>query len=278
MFSDLQMASENNLIDKLLNPKLLLWIFSALFGFVFCLIIFLHIEYSTDKVGQFGDSFGVLTSFFSGVTVIGLLITIYLQRRDLEIARRSLRNQIRELKQTRDQIEISNKELELSRKEFQKQNQTLKNQRFENTFFNMLSIHIGINKDIIGRSATLINAYSKIVQAVDETNDLNAMKIAYHTKARVFVEQDFDSYFKHFNAFTEFICSQKKRPQNQHKYLKIYFAQISEIERKILYYHLHLGSVFPVPYFYFYRDALFKEVVLQNVSHQRIMNNMKAGD
>jgi hypothetical protein len=59
-----------------------------------------------------------------------------------------LRNRIQELKQTRDQIKISNTELAFSRKEFQKQNQTLKKQRFENTFFNMLSIHIGMSKDI----------------------------------------------------------------------------------------------------------------------------------
>ena len=98
----------------------------------------------------------------------------------------------------------------------------------------------------------LVNVYSTIVQSVDKANDINTMKSAYHSKAKDFVEQYFDSYFKNFNTFTEFICSQKRKKQNQLKYLKIYFAQISEIERKILYYHLHLGGLFPVPYFYFY--------------------------
>ena len=141
------MNSQKDLIEKV-NPKLLLVFFSLLLLVGIAVIGYLHSVYSTDKVGQFGDSFGVLTSFFSGFTVLGLLLTIHLQRRDLEVAREGLKNQLIELKQTRDQIEISNKELELSRIEFQKQNQTLKNQRFETTFFNMLSIHIGINKDM----------------------------------------------------------------------------------------------------------------------------------
>ncbi|MFM7853987.1 MAG: hypothetical protein ACKO96_19205 [Flammeovirgaceae bacterium] len=256
----------------------MLVIFSLLLLVGIAFIGYLHSVYSTDKVGQFGDSFGVLTSFFSGFTVLGLLITIHLQRRDLEVARESLKNQLIELKQTRDQIEISNKELELSRKEFQKQNQTLKRQRFESTFFNMLSIQIGINKDIQIRPNISLEVYSKIVQSVDSTTDLTVMKAAYHSKARMFVEQHFDSYFKHFGAFTEFICSQRKSSKSQKEYLRIYFAQISDLEPKILYYHLHLGVVFPIPYFSYYREVLFKDIVLQNPSHQLTFDNMRTGD
>jgi hypothetical protein len=123
--SSLRIKFQKSLLNRLLEPRLLLVIVAGVFIFCVGLIAFLYVRFDSEKAGQVVDSFGILTSFFSGITVIGLLITIYLQRRDLEIARRSLRNQIQELKQTRNQIKISNTELAFSRKEFQKQNQTL---------------------------------------------------------------------------------------------------------------------------------------------------------
>lgn len=116
--SSLRIKFQKSLLNRLLEPRLLLVIVAGVFIFCVGLIAFLYVRFDSEKAGQVGNSFGILTSFFSGITVIGLLITIYLQRRDLEIARRSLRNQIQELKQTRNQIKISNTELALSRKEF----------------------------------------------------------------------------------------------------------------------------------------------------------------
>ncbi len=69
--------------------------------------------------GQFGDMFGSVNSLFSGLAFAGIIYTVLLQREELSAQRR---------------------ELKLTRREFKKQNETLRIQRFENTFFNMLSM------------------------------------------------------------------------------------------------------------------------------------------
>src|SRR5687768_11681898 len=68
--------------------------------------------------GQFGDMFGAINALFSGLAFAGIIITILLQGRELALQRN---------------------ELSLTRKEFKQQNETLWLQRFENTFFNLLS-------------------------------------------------------------------------------------------------------------------------------------------
>lgn len=70
--------------------------------------------------GLFGDQFGVVNALFSGLAFAGLIITLILQNKDLSLQR---------------------EELEQTRCEFKEQNTTMKRQRFENTFFNLLSLH-----------------------------------------------------------------------------------------------------------------------------------------
>ena len=82
--------------------------------------------------GTFGDQFGAVNALFSGLAFTGLIYTIILQRRDLELQRHDLKLQ-------RDELALTRKEMEEQTAEFEKQNETLRIQRFENTFFNMLS-------------------------------------------------------------------------------------------------------------------------------------------
>lgn len=91
----------------------------------------LFIEKWSDR-GTFGDQFGAVNALFSGLAFAGLIITILLQRRDLELQRNDLKLQ-------RKELELTRQEMEEQTAEFEKQNETLKIQRFENTFFNMLS-------------------------------------------------------------------------------------------------------------------------------------------
>lgn len=73
----------------------------------------------TDR-GTFGDMFGSVNALFSGLALAGIIITILLQKKELTLQR---------------------EELSETRKEFETQNSTLKIQRFENTFFNLLNLH-----------------------------------------------------------------------------------------------------------------------------------------
>lgn len=70
--------------------------------------------------GTFGDMFGSINALFSGLALAGIILTILLQRKELKLQREELRD---------------------TRREFETQNETLKLQRFESTFFNLLNIH-----------------------------------------------------------------------------------------------------------------------------------------
>ena len=76
--------------------------------------------------GTFGDMFGAVNALFSGLAFAGLIVTLIYQKEELKLQRE-------ELRETRN-------ELNAQKLEFQEQNKTMKRQRFENTFFNMLSL------------------------------------------------------------------------------------------------------------------------------------------
>ena len=51
---------------------------------------------SIEKAGQFGDSFGVITSLFSGFAFSGVLITLLLQRDELKLQRKEIERSTKE--------------------------------------------------------------------------------------------------------------------------------------------------------------------------------------
>lgn len=89
---------------------------------------------SISSSGVFGDSFGVLTSLFSGLAFAGLIITIVMQRDELALQRQELN--------------LTREELSGQKAEMKVQNETLQIQRFENTFFKMLEFFENCRNDI----------------------------------------------------------------------------------------------------------------------------------
>ena len=79
-------------------------------------------SYWTER-GTFGDMFGAVNALFSGLAFAGVIIAIFLQRKELEFQR--------------EELELTRGEFEKQTDEFEKQNDNLNIQRFENTFFNM---------------------------------------------------------------------------------------------------------------------------------------------
>ncbi|NOQ94139.1 MAG: hypothetical protein GQ547_05830 [Methylophaga sp.] len=88
----------------------------VIYGF----IIFCIVESTINETAAFGDSFGALTSLFSGLAFSGLILTILLQREDLNLQRQ-------ELSETRNEMKLQN---------------------FETTFFQMLRLHNSIVESI----------------------------------------------------------------------------------------------------------------------------------
>lgn len=87
-----------------------------------------------DVRGQFGDLFGAVNALFSGLAFVGLIITIRQQHKDLEYQRQA--------------IEQTNREMQNQTEEFNQQNETMKIERFENTFFKMLEVQQSIVNDL----------------------------------------------------------------------------------------------------------------------------------
>jgi len=77
--------------------------------------------------GPFGDTFGALTSLFSGLAFILLILTLIIQKKEYRI--------------TRKEFELSRKAQEQSQKALTKQAEILYVQSFENTFFNLMEAY-----------------------------------------------------------------------------------------------------------------------------------------
>lgn len=89
----------------------------------YCYYEYVIKNYSEQNRGLFGDMFGGLTAIFSGLAFAGIIITIWLQKGELELQRKELRE---------------------TRIVFEEQTLTQKLQRFENTFFQLLQLHHSI--------------------------------------------------------------------------------------------------------------------------------------
>lgn len=97
--------------------------------------------------GTFGDMFGAVNALFSGLAFGGIIWTILLQRNELKLQREESRE---------------------SRKEAVEQNKTLRAQRFEHTFFNMLNLQ----NEIIKNLQTSTGKGRKVIQ--DAKNSLTS--------------------------------------------------------------------------------------------------------
>ncbi len=201
--------------------------------------------------GILGDMFGVVNSLFSGLAFAGIIITIYLQRNELILQR---------------------EELKLTRDEFKNQNVTLRLQRFENTFFNLLSLHHEIVKGIYFTKETLVNedkggfrritdeiktenitftgrdvfqvCYNEIRSKLHGTKELHEISSAYISEYYKY-QNHFDHYFRNLSQIIVLIDTtlilNHKNPglelNEKSKYVDVVKAQLSTYELLWIYYN-----------------------------------------
>lgn len=124
--------------------------------------------------GTFGDMFGAVNALFSGLAFAGLIVTLLYQKEELKLQRE-------ELKETRN-------ELNAQKLEFQEQNKTMKRQRFENTFFNMLSLQQEIVANL---------SYDEVERVMDFSNPLkNNVKHTIYNGRTIFREMYLNLTFR----------------------------------------------------------------------------------
>jgi len=191
-----------------------------------------------------GDVFSAINSLFSALAFAVIIYTISLQKKELALQR---------------------KELADTRREFELQNQTLRKQRFENTFFNLLTLHHSIvDKVSIVDSAREIHNSRNAIRLVHDdfrtvykkrldklgNPDITMENVGQH---KLWVIEAFSGvyqrYEEHINHYiknlvtivrlvktTDLIASSERD-----LYYSIIRSQISSYEIILLFYHFNGG-------------------------------------
>ena len=212
------------------------------------------------KSGPFGDSFGAVNSLFSGLALAGIIYTIYLQKEELSLQR---------------------KELADTRKEFEIQNQTLKKQRFESTFFSLINLHHSIVDKISiqidgtvykgGESLQHLHKEFKEKFLLRHTElgspkvDLSSISGHQSTVMNVFTpfynknEEHFGQCFKNFVTLAR-LTKESNLISDEEKelYFEIIVTQIHACETILLFYYFNVGQGY-------HFKTLFNELKLNRV-------------
>ena len=264
--------------------------------------------------GTFGDMFGAVNALFSGTAAILMFYAIRLQSKELSQTNREMSNQSRALvlqnktlelqhqeqERTNQEMKIQSEALKLqsemlslqkdelkdTRKEFVQQNETLGLQRFENTFFQMLSLHHEIVDKLEYGTFALVKArlYDEMSRSIDiQTNwydsskhistNLNAFNkfVFYYNKASKDHKQSLSNYFRNLYHIFKFVhtspaITDEKRPF----YASIARAQLSQDELFLLFYN-SMAPGYGNPKFLF---LIKKYDIMQNFDDSELSNHM----
>lgn len=182
-----------------------------------------------------GDTAGLINGFFSALAFAGVIYAIFLQRHELELQR---------------------KELADTRAEFQTQNETLKRQRFENTFFNMLQLQQQITDNIsfsynYFNNDTTIQGRQVFYKAFEQADhksssgwNYTGMKLMLENEGFKEYEENmsptyFDHYFRHLYRIFKFIADSPliSDEKDKYEYACMVRGQLSRYELIWLYYN-----------------------------------------
>lgn len=143
---------EDNGNDFKLVGAVVVFVIAALWLLTYALLK----DLAPEDRGTFGDMFGSINSLFSGLALAGIILTILLQRQELKLQR---------------------KELADTRREFKIQNETLKLQRFESLFFNLVDLHHSIMNAIDFRYYKRKEKDGFVTQRMAHNEELEAVTI-----------------------------------------------------------------------------------------------------
>lgn len=230
------------------KSRLWIWIIISIIGVIALwglswILIDKYIDSSTDQ-GTFGDMFGAVNALFSGLAFAGLIATLLYQREELKLQRKELNEQ---------------------KLEFREQNKTLKRQRFENTFFNMLSLQQEIvanisfdevktifdfNANTQDEQRTSYNGrslfremYLNLKVSIDKKQFYQGVKGAiqannYSVYSYISATTRFDHYFRHLYRIFKYVDTSDLIPKNErYEYACIVRSQLSDYELVMLFYN-----------------------------------------
>lgn len=180
--------------------------------------------------GTFGDMFGGINALFSGLAFGGIILTMILQNRDLQISNETLQEQRKELELTRQVLNEQRAEMAI-------QNQTMKKQQLETTFFNMLRQFTNIvnsmdirdgSQNITGQDCFFSFAHEihNAIQNLNTPEKEKQMKEHWWEWRR----SDLAHYYRYIITIISFIQKSGLSAEEQQHYFKIFEAQLSDNE------------------------------------------------
>ncbi|CAD0220328.1 putative phage abortive infection protein [Chryseobacterium sp. JV274] len=212
-----------------------------------------------DYQGLFGDMFGASNALFTGLSFVGVIIAILLQRQELQLQR--------------NELELTRKEMEQTRDEFVTQNYTLKLQQFENTFFQMLKMLNDIVKrqkyyerdqffggeevfDIIFKN--YYSAKHNYVATKLELDDLEAFYdetrvksefknlskteiLTIYRESSQLMDKKLIPYFSHINSMLKLLSDSEIK--NKEVYSSILKSQLNDSELRFIFFKCVTGDV-----------------------------------
>lgn len=211
----------------------------VLWGISWSLIIHSACFKDWSERAAFGDMFGAISALFSGFAFAGIIITIYLQTKELELQRK-------ELEDTRTEIRGQKEQLT-------QQTTLLINQSFEDKFFKLLSFHNQIINSIEYTQRTsyhnsnamlILHGRKKFQEIFTELKD-------HYNKEKGPIEQDkinkaltkiyesyeiiLGSYFRNLYYLINYV--DESTIENKYFYIKLVRSQLSISELQLLFYN-----------------------------------------
>lgn len=189
---------------------------------------------------EFGDSAGAVNGLFSALAFAGVIYAILLQKKELGLQRK-------ELKYTRQ-------ELKEQKNEFILQNETLRHQRFENTFFQMLTLqqeivsglnhfYRGVNgtvetvsRSMFGDLFLYVQVYHNNTTYLSLKELLNKCGITPYCSLNL--PEHFDHYFRHLYRIIKFVDETDFLSEDEkYSYTSMLRATLSRYELVWLFYN-----------------------------------------
>ncbi|MDH3998926.1 MAG: putative phage abortive infection protein [Desulfuromonadales bacterium] len=190
-----------------------------------------------DKPGVYGDMHGAVNALFSGLAFTGVVFAIFMQKKELELQRKELRE--------------TQKIQENQRLEFEKQNVTIAIQRFENTFFQLLSrqnqiiadLEIGANsnKHMCGRDVLSFiyrRYYGTIMNTLkSKGGDISNVAFCCDIYMEVYgsFEDKLGPYFRGLYTLIKFV--DQSEVEDKKLYTNIVRSQLSSSEISLMFYN-----------------------------------------
>lgn len=147
-----------------------------------------------------------------------------------------------ELKYNQFEVKATRKELEGQKEQMIEQNKTLKQQRFENTFFQMVNLHHQIVNSIdlphpvnLKSRVCFRHFYDSFKKSMDQRD--KAINFTLSTYLTIFHrnQSDLGHYFRNLYTISKFI--HQSDSEDKQKYFGILRAQLSSHEQLLLFYN-----------------------------------------